>query len=296
MSVGRTLYGKAVAAHPDINLKFWGDGWPGYQTDRPFSQNLERLDFRPDILWVYKPERLIGVRECKLPKIVAYNEAWPHVPGKALKEARDAGVDLVIHHHANDAECFPGIRAVHIPHAAPDAMFRATPLCERPVACLASGVHSPEFYPVRAVLSRLVAHKEIPGEIRPHPGYRLPSREACLAQYADYAAHLQRSKIALCCTSRWRYLLQKIPEALAAGCVVVTDPADDLVYRDLIQPHVIEVQPDWPKERMRDVVLDALKDPERLQEMATAGQKVAAEHFTTKRYAERFVSECRAAL
>ena len=89
MSVGRRLYGEAVSRHRDVDhFKWWGEGWPGYDNSQSLDENLKRSGKTYDCLWLYKPERQIGVADCKIPKIVCFNECWPDDPGKALAEVR----------------------------------------------------------------------------------------------------------------------------------------------------------------------------------------------------------------
>lgn len=291
MSRGRIWYGEAVAAHRDVELRWWGEGWPGYKSNRTLGWNIARYGWDPDRAWVYQAERLLNVKDCTVPKVCCYNESWPAIPSRAFNEVQMAGVKLVVHHHANDKMCFDGFtgKLVHIPHGAPDLFCSSKPIAERSVDCLSHGVYSPEIYPTRARLARLVAHGEVPGRILKHPGYRLAHKAACDAQAANYAAALGDAKLSLCCTSKYRYLLAKIIESMRAGCVVVTDAPDDPAYHEFIRPHVIEVGRDWSDDQLADTINRALAEPERLQAMSDSARAVADQHFTAKRYAERFV-------
>lgn len=299
MSPGRRWYGSAVAKQPGVTLEVWGDGWDGYDSTATVQANLERSGRRWDALWLYKAEGLPGIADCPVPKFLTFNECWPHVPGLALAEVRACGANLVVHHHASDGHCFSGFdgRVVHIPHGAPADIFDTDrPHAQRSTVCLSSGVASPEIYPLRAKLAALVAEGAVPGRIRRHPGYRLPSIEACDRQALAYAADLQDARVSLCCSSRYRYLLAKITESMLAGCLVVTDAPDDPVYRDLLAPHVVEVSANCSTVQLRDTLLYVLSEPQRMQEMALSGQRAVRQHLTADHYAARLVSEIRAVL
>lgn len=298
MSGGRRWYGQAVARQPGVTLEVWGDGWDGYDQAATLQDNLERTGRQPDALWLYKAESLRGVAECAVPKFLTYNEACPHLPGRAMAEVIGCGADTVIHHHANDRDCFAGFgRVVHIPHGAPLEIFDTDrPHRERSTVCLSSGVSSPEIYPLRAKLAALVAEGAVPGRIRRHPGYRLPSIEACDRQALAYAEDLKDARVSLCCSSRYRYLLAKITESMLAGCLVVTDAPDDPAYRDLLRPHVVEVSADCSMDQLRDTLLYVLSEPQRMQEMALAGQQAVRQHLTADHYAARLVKEIRRTL
>lgn len=292
MSGGRRWYGEAVAAHPDVNLKLWGEGWPGYKANRPLGWNLSRGDLPPDRLWIYKHEGLLRLQDNTTPTVVTYNECWPTQPRRALNEVLECGASLVIHHHENDAKCFDGFhgKLVHIPHGAPEHIFYSDrPHSERPIVCLSSGVHSPEIYPLRAKLAALIYAGELPGKIRKHPGYRLPHKAACDAQSLDYAADLQNSQIAFACCSTYRYALSKLFEALIAGCLVISDMPDDEVFRSQLGQYIVEVDPNSSKAELKDVADWWIAHPMEREARARSGQRAAREHFTTTRYAERFV-------
>jgi len=92
-------------------------------------------------------------------------------------------------------------------------------------------------YPLRKRLVRDQRH--MPSvTILPHPGYH--RRGTATPDYMKILAHY---KVAICTASRYGYLLRKIIEATAAGCVVITDlPVDEVVPE--IDGNLIRVRPD----------------------------------------------------
>lgn len=298
MSPGRRWYGESVARQPGVELEVWGEGWDGYDNTQSLRWNLNRRE--PfDVCWAYKPDRHIGVRDCGLPVVVCYNESWPLEPDRALNEVLDCGASLVVHHHANDADCFDGFagRLVNIPHGAPVDLFYSTkPHSERRIDCLVAGVQAPTIYPLRSRFAKLVSSGRLPGLVRKHPGYRLASLEACAEQERDYAAQLGDARVSLCCTSRHKYLLAKIAESMLSGCIVVTDAAEDPVYREHVKPYVVEIDVSRSDDDICGLIQDVLADREWCEQMAKAGQQSALNHLTTDIYARRFVSELQSLL
>jgi hypothetical protein len=111
--------------------------------------------------------------------------------------------------------------------------------------CLLSGATG-WAYPLR---QRLLARRHLLPEtdVLEHPGYRA---RGCATP--EYLRTLSRYRVAICTASRFGYALRKLIEAVACGCVCVTDlPADDVlpeidgalvrVRHDATVPEVAEV-------------------------------------------------------
>ena len=280
---------KAVSRQPGIDMRFSGEGWPNWDAGQSCTENFARWGWRPDWIWAYKPEDHIGVAQSLPRKVVTYNEAW-WPDNRALAEVRAMRADLVICHHENDLHQFPGFDAVHIPHGAEADVFYTPSDCIRPTDCLVSGVISDEIYPVRGRLKQLVEQGKLSGTIRKHPGYRLQGEDKCEHQAREYARELGTAKIALCCTSRYKYALAKLFEAAMAGCAVASDMPDDSVFGDSLGRHIIQIDDQWTDSQIVECLQSYLDDPDGLQQRAVAGQAVALQHYTMDRYAEKFIS------
>ncbi len=285
---------KAVARQPGVEMRFSGEGWPEWDATQSCTENFARWSWRPDWLWCYKPEDHIGVAQSLPLKVVTYNEAW-WPDRKALAEVRAMRADLVVCHHENDLPQFAehAGEVVHVPHGAEAEIFYVPADVIRPVDCLVSGVISDEIYPVRGRLKKLVETGKLSGQIRKHPGYRLQGEDKCEHQCREYALALGTAKIALCCTSRYKYALAKLFEAALAGCAVATDMPDDSVFVESLGRHVIEIDERWTDSQIVGCLQSHLADPDALRDQAAAGQAVALEHFTMDRYAEKLLGALR---
>lgn len=277
-------------------VKVSGPGFVEYDDRKSVNDNLDRI--MPDadaVLW-YKPEghagryaALIGTKECRVPSIMRFNEAW-WPDRRAAKEVEACGAKIVIIHHEIDRKQFKGVNATveHIPHCASGAVFTCRVHHDhRKIDCLLTGVLSKEIYPVRERFANLIRSNAISGEIRPHPGYRLADSQACEQEVASYADHLSRAKIALVCSSVYKYPLAKYVEAAMAGCFVIGDMPEEAppLYEKIVMPINIS----WSDSEIAEFIKGWLQSDVARQRRSVESQRIAAEHFCQERYAEKFV-------
>jgi hypothetical protein len=292
MSMGRVLYGEAVQRRFGVKFKWWGPGWEGYDQTKSVTENLLKLDWEPDVLWFYKAEGLIGVKEAPGVKLVCFNEA--NDP-KTLKEIDEACADVVVFHHESDMGRWDiPQKKVHQLHCVSPEFFEDISIEDRQNDCMLTGAIAESIYPVRARFQNLIQNGDIPGLIRKHPGYRLAGRQACTEQYMAYCAHLCRSKISLCCTSIYKYPLAKILESMAAGCLVVSDMPDDEEFKGNLGSYVVDVG-DLDSKGTADSINGMLYnwgDP-LIGEMAAGGRDAVLSKYTTSNYATGIIEGCR---
>lgn len=290
MSIGRCLYGEALAAHPDVELKFWGNGWDGWRDERTIRQNLHAADYKPDWIWIYKGEDYKGVRDSGIPRFLIFNEANNE---KTISEIRSAAPERVGFHHMNDIPRWtrkeaPG--AFHIPHCGEIDLEAES--AQRPVDCLVAGELSETVYPLRTRLAGLATQMGI-SRRRYHPGYRLQSHDAVRLQYLRYRRDLRRAKTLLTCSSVYRYPLAKYIEAAHSGTVIVGDLPEDAWFRESLGPYIVEVDNAWSDQMLVDCVRSHLKDESGLKQRAAAAMDVARSQFSMEHYAERLLQELR---
>ncbi|GIW60106.1 MAG: hypothetical protein KatS3mg087_1172 [Patescibacteria group bacterium] len=107
-------------------------------------------------------------------------------------------------------------------------------------------------YPLRQRL-----FKELPDNLvfkAEHPGY---GNTHCYT--ASFLQLLSRYKVSICTASKYGYLLRKIIESTAAGCVVISDlPADDIVPE--IDSNIYRVSPDTSTKEILELALALCND------------------------------------
>ncbi len=312
-----------LSRRDDVECLLTGQGWPDYRDDVSLSANIEKL--MPDadaILW-YKPDG--HQKSCipplidswhrpkadsspgNIPSIAIYNEAW-WPDRRAWNECWQTMTDLIIAHHQKDLKQFhrhpkcqtPGDsynpKVVHIPHATPVDLFAkyALPWNERDIACTVTGTIGKEFYPLRTRFAHLIASGKLPGLIRSHRGYTLPTLQRCREQEIEYAKWLGRTKIALVCSSCYGYGLAKYVEAAAAGCLVAGDVPID--YEETLGMCMLRIDPKHSDDRLVGQIEGALAD-DRLTNLA--GQRcrrAVVEHHSMTDYVDKLLDAIRGLL
>jgi hypothetical protein len=302
MSRCRFEYAKAVAARPDVEMLFTGPGFEGYDGDASVGENLKRMGFEPQVAWGYKCHEMSGFADLKAMKVCCYNESW-WPDNRAANECIEQEINLIVCHHYNDIPRFDlasvNADVIHIPHAANPVIFRGdVKTVNRPFGCLLTGAIDKDIYPLRWNMDRAILMGNLPGsKIRRHPGYRLQSEAACDQQFADYALALKSVKVSLCCTSKYRYFLAKIVESIMAGCIVVTDWPDDPEFDEYLAEHCVLVDSKAAPAEIVDRINSELPGLwgkcEKEHQMQAAGQAAALKHFSTERYAARFIKAVR---
>lgn len=300
MSLGRVLYGNAVAEHPGVDLKIWGPGWDGFDSQQTLGENVRRhfADlWQPNVLWSYKlAGHLPGIGSLKVDRsVLCFNEAWDS--DKTWPDIDAARATHVVFHHETDFNLWKtrlqsrSITPVKILHCVDPNYFRPVERPEtigfRNVPTLVTGVLAREIYPLRCKFADEVRKTNIPGRVRSHPGYRLESLKDCTRQYLQYTNDLAHARISLCCTSKHRYPLAKLVESMAAGCLVITDYPNDVEWLDRLRNFVLPVEAWQDGPTLARIVNRRLKDLP--VEMAAAGQKYVLENMTTAHYAKALI-------
>jgi len=292
-SFGRRHYGYALSNVDGVDLRIWGPGWEGYDEELSVSENLEqnwRLEWVPQIVWVYKPEDYRGVPSSARHRLVIFNET--HDAGKTREEIDGADATLVVFHHVRDYLKWAGSLeaegrwCLHLPHAADPGLFRnRTAWAEKRTGLLVTGTLSEEFYPLRHRLADLVRRGRVPGEIRERPPYRMRSLEENEAQAEDYAAALDRWKLTAVCASKFGYGLQKYPEAALSGTVMVGDVPPE--YAGTLGQGVIKVGLGMSESQLVEPIMRALADDTGTLRLSYEARVGAQRSHTLQRYAER---------
>lgn len=299
MDRGRMSYVEAVKRRDDVNLTRWGDGWTKYDPTLSLANNLTKEGRDAaliDYVWTFKPTATADLKAFST--AICFNDAYAP---ERQEEIREIAADVVVCHHENDLDRFKdwtwastGGRVVHIPHAACKMEFAPKDLDEdRPIDVLLTGVLSERTYPLRCRVARLIQEGKIPGEVRPHPGYRTDSADTTRRQFEDYAAHLRRAKIAICDASVYSYALAKYVEAFAAGCVVVGETPTDRNFVDAFGPSLVAINNDMSDVGICGLIERLLANPGEIEKRRLSGHAAYLAGHTTDHYAERFVEALR---
>jgi hypothetical protein len=294
MSRGR--FHAVAALTNSCQLRITGNGWEDYHEDETVAENVRRLyhgDF-PDAVLAYKP--LDHVRFSDLPclKLITYNEMWD-VEG-TTREIVESGARLVIAHHRNDIEKYGhlrDVRFVNISHCAETSIYRDYGL-SKDIDLLLAGAMDEYHYPFRARLKRLMEghlSQRLRCRVLPHPGFDLQDLDGVILE--DYARMINRSKITLTCSSRWKYRLAKYVEVPMCASLLAADLPDE--DHDFFRRFMLVIDPEATDEEIIDrLIFYAVADDAR-DRLIQTGRKLCAD-YSQENYAARLIRAIHACL
>lgn len=193
--------------------------------------NLEALKHRPDVF-----------------KLTILKDAQ-HNPAYHRASMEEIGCHAVIayYHPVTVAHLAPYVRRENIVRTY-HTLDRnlVPPFSAERRGCLISGAVS-KVYPLRRRLIDNV--KKLPQtNVLRHPGYR---RLSCATP--EYLQTLSRYKVSICTSSVYGYLLRKVIESTACGCIVVTDlPTDERLPE--IDGNLVRVHPNISVDDMTELL------------------------------------------
>jgi hypothetical protein len=296
MSPGRKMYGEAVDRLDDCKVTLTGPGWWKSNDIAKALPEIEKSHGKVDAIWCYKTDEVTGLRHVGIPRIFVFNEA--NNEEKTRADIADAAATHCVFHHYNDHITWShrlvdeGISSSLQNHCAPGNPFAdLAPWEQRPTKCLLTGVISFYVYPLRLKYEGLLRDRDLDGYGLPHPGYRIGGSSAIRSQYETYMVSLARAKIALCCTSRYKYPLAKLFEAAASGCVIATDKPECPIFEQALWPWCIQIDPTWDRKQIADHI-NSFSD-ETLKNYAYHTLRTAREVFTMEGWATKFTDTIR---
>ena len=168
-------------------------------------------------------------------RIVMFSFAQDMFEGAARFAVAEAAVTAV---SGATLGAYDGNVFVHAPMGADPNVYFAEKNYQRDktVDGLLVGAAAPFCYPMRARIKQLIDAGVLPGVVRNHPGYSLPSLELRANQRAEYAAALRSARLSYVTASHYRYRLQKFSEAALSGTLMLgTLPQErEELFRDIM--------------------------------------------------------------
>jgi len=301
---------EALEDHPDVMLKMTGQGWDDWNNSLSALENVRKIMPDADAIYTYKLKGNVGLQ---IPPVIdakglsrgyfvvqRFQECWE--PNKAwgpTKKVSDfvlsEGVDLAILSHANDSKRLrkagkAGVQIAVIPIAAKPSIFvgASRPWDERDIDILLTGNIGSRHYPLRTRFAELINAGKLPGRCHIHvrPGNWAEDIEDANSKLNEFALMLGRSKISLCCSSKYKYPLAKYVESAMAGCCVVGDMPEDppQEYEHFVRP----LKTWWSDRRMIQQIERYLNDAES-RSFAEKGQQLVLKSLTWEFWAQRFI-------
>jgi hypothetical protein len=275
-----------------------GPGWPDWKEGASPVDNIKWYlldrkhdrEVHPHLVVTYMVDDLQG---SPIPTVVILQEAYNRP--KTWRTIRATDAKLVVFTYANEVPQYEadlaaeGRQVVVIPHSGDETLFKdyGEP---KDIDILIVGNMNQAIYPFRRRLAALAwreLRKRAYRVVRlPHPGYALPVKPGC-AVGEDYARLLNRSRLVITCTSRYKYALTKLVEIPLARALPVSDIPEE--RQAFFKQTVLHVEP-WMLDReIRTAMEDCLDDEDAwAQRVKVAHDKVEV-RLTMKFWAERFV-------
>lgn len=273
----------AIGRHPEVELIKSGPGWEDFENCKQVQDK-----YNPDIIVWYKPMEMLGFEQVTTLTCLRYNEMWD------IKFTSDeilmTKTKIVICHHKNDIKNYNHIKSakfVHNPHCAEKNIFKDYCM-PKDIDIQLIGVISPEFYPLRSKLHNIIITKMISNGIKyrilPHPGYRIDNVDD---QVINYARQLNRAKINLTCSSKYKYALAKYSEVPLCKSLLIADMPNE--NKDWYNKWLITVSMSDSDSKIIEILNNYLINNSMRKEKIDIGFNENIRFRSQENYAEKFI-------
>jgi len=272
------------------DLTYSGIGWPNYDNSRNVQENIDKIykHSEPDLVIAYKPLELKAFKDIRPFKCIRYNEMWDKRTTR--KEIVKSGSDLIICHHLNDMphyEGIPNIQFVNISHCAEKTIYKD--YGEKKTNDILFTGSLASQYPFRRRLFHLMPRlsQYVKCRVMSHPGDPgKPYRQIKGHTLESYAREINKSKITLTCSSKFKYRLGKYTEIPMCASLLAADlPNED---QDFFKQFMLVLDPSWSDEEIVHQLVKYVKNDKRRNEKIQKGLELN-KNYTQEKYAERFV-------
>lgn len=290
--MSRVRFHSMAAISKVSDLIYSGLGWDNYDASKTVQDNIDKLygGSCPDIVVAYKPLDLKCFSDIKPVKCTRYNEMWDIK--KTSNEIALSKMDLVVCHHLNDmsyyVKKFPNVKLVNISHCAEQTIYRDYGQ-EKTTDVLLTGAIG-HHYPFRARLRVIICNylnKVVKCKVLGHPGDPgLPFQNIPGLTGKGYAQEINRAKITLTCSSRYRYRLGKYTEIPMCASLLAADlPNED---QDFFKQFMLVLDPKCTDSEIASKIIEHVKDDAKRNAIIQKGLELNKE-YTQEKYAERFI-------
>jgi hypothetical protein len=274
----------AISKHKNVELIKNGPGWSDFENAKQIVDK-----YNPDLIIWYKPLDIVGFENIEnIPKCLRYNEMYDIE--WTTKEIVESGSSLIICHHENDIKNYKHLKNVkfyHNPHCSEENIFKNYNE-EKLYDVLLVGNLDPFFYPLRSRFKKLLNQLEIAGiktKILKHPGYTITDVEE---QTINFAKEINRSKITITCSSRFKYALSKYSEIPLCGSLLIADIPDEDV--DWYKQWIVEINDKMSDLEIVDIIKHYINHDEEREKKIKKSIELNLQSRTQKHYAEKFVN------
>ena len=287
--------------NPNIEVFLTGPGFLNFNEDITLQENIINLNINFNLVIWYNPLNYNFDPNIKLPFVscLIYNEMYNEK--NTSNEINKTFTDIVIVHHYNDYiryssklyENKTSCKFFYIPHHSNSQIFKQTNVY-KDIDILISGIITKELYPLKYRLVELInKHKNsILGKYNivhyTHPGYKNSSSFTSIFQI-EYNNIINRSKLCLCCTSKYNYRLGKYVEIPMSSGIILGDlPNDDKNEINELSKFIIEINMNMTDDEILYKIVNILENEKMMKEKINYGLEWAKKYKLTD-YVNKFI-------
>jgi glycosyltransferase involved in cell wall biosynthesis len=231
-----------------------------------------------------------------------YNEMWDNE--WTNKEISNSKTDIIICHHHNDYKQY--LKAAessnvsnrpqffYIPHCSNPSIFKPCPNTTKDIDILISGVTKQKHYPLKHRLNNILLNdrrfKNFNVHVYTHPGYSGFTNFKSVAQN-DYNKIINRSKVCIACTSKYKYRLGKYVEIPMAGGIIVGDePEYD--GQDNFNEFIVPIHDGMSNNKIADIITRMIQGFNNKDNIINIKRNTGinwAKKYTPKTYVDTFI-------
>ena len=265
------------------NLTMSGPGWDGFENVSQIEESV-----MPDLIIWYKPLNIPGYKDARAPRCLQYNEM--HDFNATKDEIEKSGSKFIICHHLNDIDNYNTVDAkfINIQHCA-DIRFFKDYQQKKDIDVLLVGVLNDYIYPLRTKLVNVIQslqQQNFVTSLYTHPTYTI-TNAFNNNHIIDFAKHINRSKITLTCSSKFRYLLGKYIEIPMCNSLLVADMPDDQVQ--FLNEFIVEIDITMSINKIVEKITYYLEHDEERCLRSQKGYNTMLSTHTQQHYANKFV-------
>jgi hypothetical protein len=283
-----------LSKYNDVKLSIIGPGFLNFDSNKSLQENILNLNINFSLVIWYKPldKNYNFDYNANLPfkTCLRYNEMWDEE--WTSKEINQTKTNIIICHHYNDYlrynnEIYKNDKTKEFyynPHHANPEIFKPLNL-NKEYDILLSGISKEKHYPLKYRLFNLInKHKNTTLSkykiyIHIHPGYNNELSFLNINQI-NYNEIINKSKLCVACTSRYKYRLGKYVEIPMGNSVILGDlPFEDNKFKDF----VLEVNMKMSDEEILNKIISSLENPTLMEEKIKIGLEWS-KNYTTKKY------------
>ena len=286
-----------------MNFKWWGIDWPKYDRTLTVQENIDTLDFVPDLVIAYRPHVLNGFQDLKIPTLIRYNEMYNQ--RATINEIAEAKPNIVLCHHENDMQFYidhfetteyghPAPRFIHVPHCADKSIYYPRDAMKIWDVMLVGAVDiinslGNNHYPLRQTMKKVIDQMSNRYMCRTlaHPGY--VHGDAYTNIYANhFAEEINSAKICLTCSGVPNSRFAKYIEIPMCGIAIAADiPGQD---QNDFKRFVLEINQDMSEFDIITKLEHYLRYEDEREILVDEGLRWAAK-YTQEDYANMFFHE-----